>query len=196
MKMYNDDETALVDEKVYLDVICNNCDTPGARKIAGFAGHSALVHPCPWCKCTLLDVNKPVGYNFDDFVLRDDSAVLKQKFLARESSSARKAIILERHGVQWSALDYLPGWRPTAQTALDFMHCIYLGLVRFLFMYILFAAHLFTGAGGENSTKKKFERVVNSICWPSHITRLPKNVSSVIPLEMMFSVLMASTLAR
>ena len=29
MKMYNEDNTALVDETVYGDIICDNCDTPG-----------------------------------------------------------------------------------------------------------------------------------------------------------------------
>jgi hypothetical protein len=82
MKVYNEDETALVDEKVYADILCNNCDTPGTCKIGGFAAHNALVHPCPWCTCLQLDVNRPAGYDFNSFTLRDDSTVLKHKFLS------------------------------------------------------------------------------------------------------------------
>ncbi len=47
---------------VYADYICLNCDTPAARKISGQAGHAADLHPCPYCKTTLLDVNKSESY--------------------------------------------------------------------------------------------------------------------------------------
>jgi len=53
------------------------------------------------------------------------------------------------------------------------------GVVAFLFCNVLFAAHLFPGAGGINSPKHRFEEVINLIKWPSHITRLPKNVSKL-----------------
>ncbi|TEB20556.1 hypothetical protein FA13DRAFT_1644436 [Coprinellus micaceus] len=176
MKVWNEDETELVDEKVYGDFICNNCDVPGARKISGFAGHSALVHPCPWCRCTLDEVNEPLGYQPEGLVMRHDSEALKQKYLSKSASEGRQKRILDLYGVQWSALDYLPGWRPCKQTALDFMHCIFLGVVAWLFTRVLFAAHLFPGAGGEQSAKKRFERAINSIQWPTHITHLPKNL--------------------
>jgi hypothetical protein len=52
-----------------------------------------------------------------------------------------------------------------------------LGIVCWLYMHILFSAHMFPGTGGANSPKQRFEDVINSIQWPSHITRLPKNVS-------------------
>jgi len=63
MEMYDDDDVNIVQEEVYADIICDNCDTPGARKISGTAGHSADIHPCPWCRCVLLDVNRPQGYD-------------------------------------------------------------------------------------------------------------------------------------
>lgn len=119
--------------------------------------------------------------------------MLKQKYLSKDASIARQNTILRNHGVRWSCLDWIPGWRPSMQTALDFMHCIYLGtyccllppylrnvsfagVVAYLFTRILFAAHLFPGAGGPQSSKQKFEDAINSIKWPSHVTRLPKNV--------------------
>jgi hypothetical protein len=118
--------------------------------------------------------------------------MLKQKYYAKDSSAQRQSAILKNHGVCWSALDWLPGWRPSKQTALDFMHAVFLGMssppsasstdsflgmVAFLFTRVLFAAHLFPGTGGANSGKQRFENVINSIRWPSHITQLPKNVS-------------------
>ncbi|KAJ3911125.1 hypothetical protein F5877DRAFT_20391, partial [Lentinula edodes] len=67
----------------------------------------------------------------------------------------------------------IPGWRPSKQTALDFMHCMFLGVVAFLWTRILFAAHMFPGANGS---KHRFEDIINSVRWPTHITRLPKNL--------------------
>ncbi|KAF6764943.1 hypothetical protein DFP72DRAFT_986014 [Ephemerocybe angulata] len=175
MEILDDAGTTLVEETVYGDFVCNNCDTPGARKFAGFSSHSSLVHPCPWCRCTLDNVNEPEGYH-KDYTMRNDQDILNQKYASKDASGPRQKRILELHGVQWSALDYIPGWMPSKQTALDFMHCIYLGLIAFLFTKVLFAAHLFPGAGGDQSLQKKFERAINSIRWPSHITRLPKNL--------------------
>lgn len=62
MEMYDEDDDEIVNEIVYADVACTNCDTPAARKIGGHAGHSADINPCPWCRCTQLDVNKVAGY--------------------------------------------------------------------------------------------------------------------------------------
>ncbi len=44
---------------VVADCMFDNCDTPAGRKISGTAGHSAELHPCPWCDFVLIDLNKP-----------------------------------------------------------------------------------------------------------------------------------------
>ncbi|KAF9226427.1 hypothetical protein BS17DRAFT_765413 [Gyrodon lividus] len=69
-----------------------------------------------------------------------------------------------------------PCWFLMKKTALDFMHCIFLGIICHLFMKILFAAYMFPGTGGNQSPKCCFEDLINSVQWPSHITRLPKNL--------------------
>lgn len=62
MEMYDEDDTIIVEEDVHADFICNSCDTPGARKLSGFATHSHNVHPCVWCRCTQVDINEESGY--------------------------------------------------------------------------------------------------------------------------------------
>ncbi|KAF8968992.1 hypothetical protein BDZ97DRAFT_1754924 [Flammula alnicola] len=176
MEMFDEDDKEIVLEVVAGDFTCNNCDTPGAHKMSGFAGHSADLNPCPWCRCTSLDINQPAGYTATSFVHRNDSEALKQKFYSKDAPLPRQAAILKNHGVQWSALDWIPGWRPSKQTPLDFMHCIFLGIVAFLFKTVLFAAHMFPGAGGQDSTKNRFENAINSVRWPTHVTRLPTNM--------------------
>ncbi|KAF8223139.1 hypothetical protein L208DRAFT_1318635, partial [Tricholoma matsutake] len=44
------------------------------------------------------------------------------------------------------------------------------------FMHVVFKSHILPGAGGVNSLKQRFEDIINSVRWPSHITRLPKNL--------------------
>jgi hypothetical protein len=51
-----------------------------------------------------------------------------------------------------------------------------IGLICHFFMEVIFKLYMLSGAGGANSAKQRFENIVNAIRWPSHITRLPKNV--------------------
>lgn len=96
----------------------------------------------------------------------------------------------------WGALRYMVSTGLFIRcSALDFMHatflgksCVHgyftwsaqyhtsLGIVATLFSKFLFAAHIFSGPGGADSAKQRLEDIINAICWPSHITRLPKNV--------------------
>lgn len=178
MDMYDDDDKETVTEDVYVDVVCDLCDSPGARKFAGFAGHSADFHPCIWCKCTMMDTKKHMGYVPSSFQMKDNAEILRQKFRSKGKTAERQKEIVTRHGVQYAAMDSLPGWRPALQTPVDPMHCIFLGIVAALFNLILIAAHMFGGIGGDDSPKMRFERSLNSVQWPSHITRLPKNLGT------------------
>jgi hypothetical protein len=112
MEVYDDMDTELIEAEIFADFLCNNCDTPGARKIAGFSGHSADLTPCPWCEATLLDVDTQDGYNIDQFKLRNDRNMLRHKYRLRGEPAACQADILKYHGARWSILDYLPGWQP------------------------------------------------------------------------------------
>lgn len=142
MEMYDEDDQYIVDEEVYADLIINNCDTPGARKVAATASHNHKAHPFPYCKIVHDEINCPSGYNYEGarltsylagysplaaFQLKDDYELLKHKYRSKDSPEGRKQEILDDYGVRFSALDWIPGWRPSKQTALDFMHCIFLG---------------------------------------------------------------------
>ncbi|KAG2148759.1 uncharacterized protein EDB93DRAFT_1250192 [Suillus bovinus] len=43
-------------------------------------------------------------------------------------------------------------------------------------MWVLFAGYTISGVGGRNSQKQRFEALINSVKWPGHITRIPKNL--------------------
>ncbi|KAH9922163.1 hypothetical protein B0H21DRAFT_701295 [Amylocystis lapponica] len=157
-------------QDVYADFVCANCDTPAARKVNGTAGHAHDYHPCPYCNTNILEVNKLDGYDYH----KDDYEMLKHAYRAKDVGPRRENAILRDHGVRWTIMNILAGWLPASKTVLDFMHNIFLGIIAHLFMEILFKGYMFSGSGGNNSAR--FEDTINSVRWPSHVTRLPKNL--------------------
>lgn len=119
---------------------------------------------------------------FSDLTKKDDYQLLRQAFYSRDGTVPRQHTILKDHGIRWSVLNLIGDWFPSTKTALDFMHNIFLGLIAHFFMKVLFAAHMFPGTGGANSSQQRFEDLINSVRWPSHITRLPKNVCPCVLL--------------
>ncbi|KAK0429946.1 hypothetical protein EV421DRAFT_1669536, partial [Armillaria borealis] len=161
---------------VYADYICSNCDMPTARKISEQAGHATDLHPCPYCKTMLLDVNKAESYADNSAERKDDYKLLQHAFRSCDAPIQCQNQILKDYGIWWSTVNLLPDWLPVKKTALDFMHAVFLGIIMYLFMQVLFAAYMFLGFGGQDLAKQQFEDCINSIHWRSHITRLPKNM--------------------
>ncbi|KAF9056739.1 hypothetical protein BDP27DRAFT_1386299 [Rhodocollybia butyracea] len=162
---------------VYADAALVNCDTPAARKLSGTAGHSHDLQPCLYCHIALVDVNTEAGYDFK-WAAKDDFEMLKHAFASEDAAPQRKEYILSDQGVRWSPLNAISGWLPSIHTILNFLHNFFLGIVAHFFMKIIFGAYMLSGAGGVNSPKQKFEDLINVIQWPSHITRLPKNMAT------------------
>ncbi|KAF8147206.1 hypothetical protein B0H34DRAFT_642700, partial [Crassisporium funariophilum] len=163
---------------VYGNYFFNDCDTPAARKVSGTAGHSADLHPCLYCETVLIDVGKLDLYHPQDtsYNVLQLQLMLTSAFFSREALPQRQSAILKNHGVCWSVMNDIPNSGPVLHTALDFMHNVFLGVIAHFFTAVLFAAHMLPGAGGINSAKNRFENLINSIRWPSHVTQLPKNM--------------------
>lgn len=98
-------------------------------------GHKDMIKPVVSLPCFL---HFPILTLLLAFTPRDDYDMLKQKFYFKNAPTRRQTSILANHGVRFSVLDYIPGWRPSLMTALDFMHCIYLGKLFFLLSTGLF----------------------------------------------------------
>ncbi|EIW80779.1 hypothetical protein CONPUDRAFT_57284, partial [Coniophora puteana RWD-64-598 SS2] len=171
MAVYSEDQLA----DVHADLACLDCDMPASHKTNGTASHSHDMHPCVSCDANVTDFNKPSGYDSSTRP-KEDYKLLRQAFYARDAPLARQAQLLDDYGKRFVILDALPGWLPKTKTALDFMHAVYLGIVPHLFDVVIFNGQLMTGIGGSESAKSRFETLINSILWPSHITRLPKNL--------------------
>ncbi|KAG1736380.1 hypothetical protein EDD22DRAFT_982388 [Suillus occidentalis] len=171
MDVYGEEE--LVD--VFVDNEALACDMPASHKCNGTAGHSHDFHPCAFCDIDIVKINTPEGYN-NSWTAKDDHHMLHQSFYSKDATPARQEAILRDHGVRFSILNVISGWLPSRKSALDFMHCIFLGIISHLFMRVLFGGYMLSGMGGINSLKRQFEDIINAVRWPSHVTRLPKNL--------------------
>ncbi|RDB30064.1 hypothetical protein Hypma_014106 [Hypsizygus marmoreus] len=162
-------------ETVYADCICANCDTPAAHKFNGAAGHTHDFHPCPYCNANVVDIDTDSGFD-NSKAMKDDFNLLKHAFRSKDAAPGRQNTILRDHGVRWAIFNTISDWLPSSKTVLDFMHNVFLGLICHFFMEVIFKSYMLSGVGGDESPKKRFEDIVNAVQWPSHITRLPKNL--------------------
>ncbi|KAG2055668.1 hypothetical protein BDR06DRAFT_989036 [Suillus hirtellus] len=179
MELKNGVKMDVYGEEGLVDVFADNealaCNMPASHKCNGTAGHSHDFHPCAFCDIDIIKINTPEGYN-NSWTAKDDYHMLRQSFYSKDATPARQEAILRDHGVRFSILNVIPGWLPSRKSALDFMHCIFLGIISHLFMHVLFGGYMLLGMGGINSPKRQFEDIINAVRWPSHVTRLPKNV--------------------
>ncbi|KAG2092682.1 hypothetical protein BD769DRAFT_1631822 [Suillus cothurnatus] len=171
MDVYGEEELA----DVFTDNEALTCDMPASHKCNGTAGHSHNFHPCAFCDVDIIKINTPEGYN-NSWTNKDDYHMLRQSFYSKDATPAHQEAILRDHGVRFSILNVISGWLPSKKSALDFMHCIFLGIISHLFMCVLFGGYMLSGMGGVNSPKRRFEDIINAVRWPSHVTRLPKNL--------------------
>ncbi|KAG1888658.1 hypothetical protein F4604DRAFT_1877216 [Suillus subluteus] len=159
MDIHGEDEPA----NIFVDNTILDCDMPASHKCNGTAGHSHDFHPCAFCDVDIVKVNTPEGY---------DNCI----FYSKDATQARQDAILKDFGVRWSILNLISGWLPSKKSVLDFMHAIFLGIISHLFIRVLFGGYMFSGIGGINSPRRRFEEIINAVRWPSHITQLPKNL--------------------
>ncbi|KAG2346616.1 hypothetical protein BDR05DRAFT_974579 [Suillus weaverae] len=154
MDIHGEDEPA----NIFADNAILDCDTPASHKCNGTAEHSHDFHPCAFCDVDIVKVNTPEGYD-NSWTPKDNYQMLRQSFYSRDATQARQDVILKDFG-----------------SVLDFMHTIFLGIISHLFMCVLFGGYMLSGIGGINSPRRRFEEIINAVRWPSHITRLPKNL--------------------
>ncbi|KAG1725027.1 hypothetical protein EDB19DRAFT_1897829 [Suillus lakei] len=171
MDIHGKDEPA----NIFADNAILDCDMPASHKCNGTTGHSHDFHPCAFCNVDIMKVNTPEGYD-NSWTPKDDYQMLRQSFYSRDATQACQDAILKDFGVQWSILNLILGWLPSKKSVLDFMHTIFLGIISHLFMHVLFGGYMLSGIGGINSPRRRFEEIINAVRWPSHITRLLKNL--------------------
>ena len=108
------------------------CDIPAARKVCGFAGHSA-VHGCSKCykefQAGLLENKLDYsGYDRDSWKLRNDEEykIYSQQYLKVTTKAMRKSAV-SQFGVRYSLLTQLPYFDIDRMHVVDSMHNLLLG---------------------------------------------------------------------
>jgi hypothetical protein len=116
-------------------IVCEVCDLPGARKLAGLAS-SISHHFCSLCTVSGL---KNLGrHDHEKWKTRDVEELRDYAEQWRDASTKQdRDNIFKKHGVRWSELWRLPYWNPVRQLTVDSMHCILEDLVSFHFRDVL-----------------------------------------------------------
>lgn len=100
-------------------------DIPAGKKMAGF-GSCLCKHFCSFCH-TILDDKDSI--ESEEWIPRTLDTHYKHAVEWRDAKTVgEQEKIFEATGVRWSELLRLSYWDPTSYTAIDSMHCFYLGL--------------------------------------------------------------------
>jgi hypothetical protein len=164
-----------LDIKVAL--IIGSCDTPATRKLFG---HGAAAMKCYRCekRSTYSDEYKKTHYggmeNYDEWATPANASLHRkyaQEWLECNSKSSREKHFKE-HGVRWSELLRLPYMDPIRFAVVDPMHCLFLGIAKWIFKAI------FVDQGKLTMEQLRIaQNRMDYIELPSDIGRIPPKVA-------------------
>ncbi|KAG1730535.1 uncharacterized protein EDB91DRAFT_1239083 [Suillus paluster] len=103
---------------------------PASHKIEGLASFSSKLFMCPQCETPSYYLADPRGFNSTDFRLSDAWCYVKYAFRSRSLDNDDQKEIFECRGVHWSVFNLIPGWLTAVNSVVEFMHCVYLCMVR------------------------------------------------------------------
>jgi Transposase family tnp2 len=158
-------------------VICCACDIPAARKLCGHISARIACHRCE--KVANFDIrNQPNFGGFDDmeqwFVKRNVDEVRNNAGLWKECTSedARKRHVSETL-VRWSEMCRLPYFDPVQFLIVDPMHCLFLGIAKWI------VTRLWIEEGRLTSKHLEIMQArANKIKVPSDIGRIPNKIAT------------------
>ncbi|KAG1817167.1 uncharacterized protein BJ212DRAFT_1446741 [Suillus subaureus] len=103
---------------------------PASCKIEGLASFSSKLFMCPQCNTPSYYLADPCGFNPTDFRLRDAWHNVKYAFRSHYLDDDDQKEIFEHCGVHWLVFNLIPGWLTAINSVVEFMHCVYLCMVR------------------------------------------------------------------
>ncbi|KAG1725168.1 uncharacterized protein EDB91DRAFT_1254905 [Suillus paluster] len=156
---------------------CNVSDLPSSRKTSGLQGHNSKFFMCPTCKKPFFLLSHPSCFDHETFQYRDEWRYIKYSFHARTADPPTAKDISNNRGVRWSTLNYLPGWMPARSSVIEFMHAVFLTMVKHLNRIIILKSGLL------NRTRhirpmEKLEDFFSRLVWPVEATRLPPSLAT------------------
>ncbi|KAG2743727.1 hypothetical protein P692DRAFT_20704639, partial [Suillus brevipes Sb2] len=154
-------------------------DLPASRKIEGLASFSSKLFMCPQCDTPSYYLADPRGFNPTDFRLRDAWRYVKYAFRSRSLDDDDRKEIFERRGVHWSVFNLIPGWLTAVNSVVEFMHCVYLCMVRHVTKVIILQSGMLNPVPREDwYPLERLDEFFSRIIWPVSVGRLPPSVTS------------------
>jgi hypothetical protein len=161
-------------KRIRAALILVSCDIPAARKVCGYV--SALVS-CHRCKKHANYENQTHNFagidDIDKWFISRDPALHRQDALGwrRCNSNAARDRFTKLTGVRWSELLRLPYFDPVRFIIIDPMHCLFLGIARWIVKRIWIDEGVLNSSDLSNIQKK-----MNEFQLPSDIGRIPNKV--------------------
>src|SRR2546429_4000735 len=165
-----------LDIKVAL--IIGSSDTPVTQKLFG---HRSAVMKCYRCekRSTYSDEYKKTHYggmeNYDEWVTNPADALLHRKYAQEwmecNSKSSRENHFKE-HGVRWSELLRLPYMDPIRFAVIDPMHCLFLGVAKWIIKSIFINQRKLT-----MEQLRVVQQKMDQIDLPSDIGQIPAKIA-------------------
>ncbi|EIW77460.1 hypothetical protein CONPUDRAFT_62915 [Coniophora puteana RWD-64-598 SS2] len=162
-------------EHVHISLSVNISDLPSFRKVNGLQGHTSKTYVCYQCPVKSFMLALPAGFNIEELEPRDDWRHLKYSFRARHADETQANEIKLRRGVLWTPLNLIPGWMPGKSGVIDFMHCIFLGLIKHVSKIL--TTYGLLNARRRQNPQARFEAFLKSLKWPVEATRLPPSIA-------------------
>ncbi|KIK38853.1 hypothetical protein CY34DRAFT_14791 [Suillus luteus UH-Slu-Lm8-n1] len=154
-------------------------DLPASRKIEGLASFSSKLFMCPQCDTPSYYLADPRGFNPTDFRLCDAWHYVKYAFRSHSLDDDDRKEIFEHRGVHWSVLNLIPGWLTAVNSVVEFMHCVYLCMVRHVTKVIILQSRMLNPVPREDwYPLERLDEFFSRIIWPVSVGRLPPSVTS------------------
>lgn len=161
-------------KRIRAALILVSCDIPAARKICGHV--SALVS-CHRCKKHANYENRKHNFagmdDIDEWFISRDSNEHRQNALGwrRCNSDAARKRFVKQTGVRWSELLRLSYFDPIRFMIIDPMHCIFLGIARWIVKQIWVDEGILT----QNSFNQ-IQKAMDQFQVPSDLGRIPGKI--------------------
>ncbi|GBC42308.2 hypothetical protein PHYBLDRAFT_143961 [Rhizophagus irregularis DAOM 181602=DAOM 197198] len=112
-------------------LIIASCDIPGARKLCG---HISALASCHRCEKRANNRNFGGMADMSDWFIMKDPVEHRQKALEwrRCKSNAERERFVKENGVRWSEILRLPYFDPIRFVVVDPMHCLFLGIAKWI----------------------------------------------------------------
>ncbi|EIW81277.1 hypothetical protein CONPUDRAFT_73051 [Coniophora puteana RWD-64-598 SS2] len=164
-KVYDHNELELV--HTHLSMNCSNL--PSSRRTNGYQGHASKLFMCPQCCATYFSLVHPSCFDPTQFEPREDWRHIKYAFRARDANEHNAQVIREHRGVSWTPLNYLPGWMPAGSAGIDFMHCVFLTMVKHVTKVIIHG-HGLLNSTQETDPIQLLEKFYHDLHWPPEMS--------------------------